>query len=94
MQDVMGTCLSSVAAGGGGGGGQDKDKDDNKVEEEEETVVCKLSDLRTGKLVEAKLPGDRPCVLVKEPGGEVRALSGKCTHYGAPLAKGSYADGR
>ncbi len=49
---------------------------------------------KTGKLLEAKLPGDRSCVLVKESDGSVRALSGKCTHYGAPLAKGSYADGR
>jgi hypothetical protein len=27
-------------------------------------------------------------------GGKVRALSGKCPHYGAPLAKGDLRDGR
>ncbi len=79
----MGTCLSGMAAGGG------------NASSDPGTVVCKLDDLEVGKMKEVKLqPGDRPCVLVREDDGRVRALSGKCTHYGAPLAKGSYSDGK
>lgn len=54
--------------------------------------MCKLDELEVGKLREVKY-GDKPCVVVKEKDGTVRALSGKCTHYGASLATGSYADG-
>lgn len=52
-------------------------------------------DLAVGEIREVKFPGARgqSCVVVKSEKGTIHALSGKCTHYGANLAKGAYADG-
>lgn len=61
-----------------------------------EKVVCKEEDLQIGEIKEVRLgdqKGGAVCVVVKDEEGKVHALSGKCTHYGANLAKGSYANG-
>lgn len=57
-----------------------------------ETIVGKGEDFKEGEIKEVKIE-DKVCVVVKDKSGEFHALSGKCTHYGAPLSKGSYADG-
>merc|ERR1719242_1142907 len=36
--------------------------------------------------------GDKKALLVKEA-GQLYAMGHKCTHYGAPLAKGAYCNG-
>lgn len=56
-----------------------------------ETVVGKDEDFKEGEIKEFKIE-DKVCVVVKHK-NEYHALSGKCTHYGAPLAKGSFANG-
>lgn len=51
----------------------------------------KASDFSDGQMKEVALdPKDdkSPKVLVSKVGGKLYATSSKCTHYGAPLAKG------
>merc|ERR1719346_59722 len=36
---------------------------------------------------------DNKSLLMVKHHGEIRALSSKCTHYGAPLVKGSFCQG-
>ena len=83
----MGACFSNSPSGPVEGG----------VEVVSSDVVCKYDELKVGEIREVKVNSggkDRTCILVKEPSGKIRALSGKCTHFGAPLAKGSYCDGK
>lgn len=56
-----------------------------------EAVVGKVGDFKDGEMKEVDV-GDQKALLVKE-GGEFHAVSHKCTHYGAPLSKGSYSQG-
>ncbi|KAH8550711.1 hypothetical protein BGW37DRAFT_498138 [Umbelopsis sp. PMI_123] len=56
-------------------------------------VVAKETDLKDGELKEVTV-GDKP-VLLSRVKGSYYATSARCTHYGAPLAKGTLAsDGR
>ncbi|KAG2182084.1 hypothetical protein INT43_007011 [Umbelopsis isabellina] len=56
-------------------------------------VVAKEADFKDGEKKEVKV-GEQPILLAKLD-GSFYATSGKCTHYGAPLVKGSLAsDGR
>lgn len=57
-----------------------------------ETVVCKTDDLQNGQMKEVDI-GDQKALLIKD-GGSFYAVGGKCTHYGAPLSKGAYCNGR
>ena len=60
----------------------------------EETTVCHSSDLEVGQMKEFKFDNsEQTCLLIKTGEGKLEALSGKCTHYGASLSKGSYSDG-
>ncbi|RUS78071.1 hypothetical protein EGW08_014151, partial [Elysia chlorotica] len=56
-----------------------------------EAVVCSTGDLDSGQMKEVEV-GEHKVLLVKE-GDQFYALGNKCTHYGAPLSKGSYCDG-
>ncbi|KAK3798334.1 hypothetical protein RRG08_063349 [Elysia crispata] len=56
-----------------------------------EAVVCSTNDLENGQMKEVEV-GEHKVLLVKEK-GQFYALGNKCTHYGAPLSKGSYCDG-
>lgn len=53
-------------------------------------------DLKNGQMQEAEVEGvEEGKVLLAKIKDEVHALSPKCTHYGAPLAKGVLSgDGR
>ncbi len=86
--------MSTIKGAVAGGEGADKAEHGGHHHHHQETEVCNVSDLEVGKLKEVNLSDDRQCVLVKEADGKIRAVSAKCTHYGAPLAKGSYADGK
>jgi nitrite reductase/ring-hydroxylating ferredoxin subunit len=61
-------------------------------EEVFESVVCDVSDLPEGAPKQFKLDGNKPCLVVKHK-GEIHAVSDRCTHYGASLANGAFADG-
>lgn len=54
--------------------------------------VARARDVREGELYPAQV-GDTDLVLVRV-GGELHALHGRCTHYGAPLADGVLSEGR
>lgn len=54
-------------------------------------VVCSTQDLADGQMKEVEV-GENKVLLVKEK-GQFFALGNKCTHYGAPLSKGSYCNG-
>jgi nitrite reductase/ring-hydroxylating ferredoxin subunit/uncharacterized membrane protein len=60
-------------------------------------VVARADALEPGKLVGAEVSVDGgakvPVVLLKQPNGEVLALSGVCSHWGGPLAEGKLVDG-
>lgn len=56
-----------------------------------EGVVCMSDQVEEGKMKEVEMDGYK-VLLIREK-GEVRALSGLCTHYGAPLIKGAYDGG-
>jgi NADPH-dependent 2,4-dienoyl-CoA reductase/sulfur reductase-like enzyme/nitrite reductase/ring-hydroxylating ferredoxin subunit len=49
-------------------------------------VVCKLSEINDGELIEVKV-GETPVLLARVE-GKCYALAAHCTHYGAPLADG------
>ena len=55
----------------------------------EAVVLENGDDLKAEEIKEVSV-GDKSCLLVKTKSGEIKAFSSKCTHYGAPLAKGSY----
>ena len=56
-----------------------------------DVIVCKSQDLEEDQPKEVKLLEQPPtsALLVKH-GGQIHAVSNKCTHYGAPLIKGSF----
>lgn len=54
-----------------------------------EGVVCPSDQVEVGCVKEVDLAGHK-VLLVRSGEGEVRALGASCTHYGAPLVKGSY----
>jgi len=56
-----------------------------------EGVVCQSGQLAEGEMKEVEMDGYK--ILLIRDKGELRALSAKCTHYGAPLIKGSYDGG-
>ena len=58
-----------------------------------ETEVCDVQDLAVGEIKEFTVFGEKQCIVVKDESGSINAVSNKCTHYGANLAKGSYANG-
>jgi len=49
-------------------------------------MIYASADLEEGAMVEVEVHGKQLLLIRKE--GEVRGLSGRCTHYGAPLVKG------
>ena len=53
-----------------------------------DVVAGNDADIADGEMLEVKVDGNA-CLLVKN-GSKYHALSGKCTHYGASLAKGSF----
>ena len=62
-------------------------------------VVCRDADIQEGQMKEVSLAGSgadgKPgpkCLLVRQ-NGSLTALSPKCTHFGAPLIKGSLGEG-
>ncbi|XP_076107886.1 apoptosis-inducing factor 3-like isoform X2 [Mytilus galloprovincialis] len=57
-----------------------------------EAVVCGVDDLKDGEMREVDV-GEGKALLVKE-NGQFYAIGNKCTHYGAPLAKGALNNGR
>ncbi|CAG9839946.1 unnamed protein product [Diabrotica balteata] len=57
-----------------------------------EGVVCKVSDIQENEL-KTFLLGNGEVLLVKQ-NNVISALGSKCTHYGAPLAKGALGNGR
>lgn len=61
-----------------------------KMSEMVEGAVCKVEEVEEGKMIEVDLNGNK--VLVLRHKGKVKALSSKCTHYGAPLVKGSLSE--
>ena len=57
-----------------------------------EGVVCPADQVAVGGVKEVELAGHK-VLLVRSEEGEVRAVGASCTHYGAPLVKGSYDGG-
>ncbi|MGE3839060.1 MAG: FAD-dependent oxidoreductase [Hyphomonadaceae bacterium] len=55
------------------------------------TLGAPLSDVPEGGVLQGRV-GDQSVLAFRE-GGEVSVVSAKCTHYGAPLAKGLVGDG-
>lgn len=55
-----------------------------------DAVAGKTNDIDEGQMKEVKLSPDVSVLLVKNK-GKISALGNKCTHYGAPLAKGSFS---
>jgi len=58
--------------------------------EEVEAVVCAGDQVQEGAMKEVEVEGHK--VLVLRQQGELRAFSGTCTHYGAPLVRGALGD--
>ncbi len=61
-----------------------------------EKIVCKNDDLAEGEMKEIQMndENEKPpmsVILVKHK-GQISAIGNKCTHYGAPLIKGSYSN--
>ena len=56
-----------------------------------EEVVCRAEEVEEGGTKEVELEGEK--LLLVRQDGLLTALSGKCTHYGAPLVKGSFGEG-
>jgi apoptosis-inducing factor 3 len=57
-----------------------------------ERTVGHVDDVKDGEMKEVAI-GDTPVLLVRT-GGEYRAFSARCPHYGAPLVEGLLSDGR
>ncbi|CAE1299829.1 AIFM3 [Acanthosepion pharaonis] len=59
--------------------------------DEVEIVVGNVNDLERGKIKEIEI-GNEKALIVKDDG--IFAFGSKCTHYGLPLSKGAYCNGR
>lgn len=59
--------------------------------DEVEVVVGNVNDLELGKIKEIEI-GNEKALIVKDDG--IFAFGSKCTHYGLPLSKGAYCNGR
>uniref|UniRef100_A0A915IHN7 Rieske domain-containing protein n=1 Tax=Romanomermis culicivorax TaxID=13658 RepID=A0A915IHN7_ROMCU len=55
-------------------------------------LLCKENDLANGQMKEYEVEQHGKILLVKD-NDKFFALGAKCTHYGAPLAKGAYCNG-
>jgi len=62
------------------------------MDEYYEAVVCQDDEIKEGQMKEVQLADKVGCLLVRQ-NGELSALSNKCTHFGAPLIKGSLGEG-
>ena len=60
-------------------------------EEMVEAYACRVDDMQDGEMKEISV-GNYKALLVRDQ-GEYSAIGPKCTHYGAPLAKGSLKNG-
>ncbi|XP_028400310.1 apoptosis-inducing factor 3-like isoform X2 [Dendronephthya gigantea] len=58
-----------------------------------ETVACKVDDMKDGEMRQIDIGDGGHALLVRE-NGAYTAVGYKCTHYGAPLIKGSLMNGR
>jgi len=61
--------------------------------EKVEQYVCDVNDMCDGEMKEVCFEGIGKALLVRS-GGEFSAIGAKCTHFGAPLVKGSLRNGR
>lgn len=61
--------------------------------EKVEAVVCNADELKSGEMKEVDVGGVGTALLVRE-GENYYAIGPKCSHYGAPLAKGVLCNGR
>jgi len=57
-----------------------------------EAVVAKVSDLQNGEMKEVVVSDNLKVLLVKE-NDQYKAVGNRCTHYGAPLKTGVFANG-
>ncbi|KAL5017385.1 hypothetical protein ScPMuIL_006974 [Solemya velum] len=57
-----------------------------------EVEACSVNDMTNGEMREVEI-GEGKALLVKEK-EQFYAVGAKCTHYGAPLVKGAFSDGR
>jgi len=58
-----------------------------------EAVVCNEEDLKPGEMKEVDVGGEGTALLVRDASGYY-AIGPKCSHYGAPLVKGAFSNGR
>jgi NADPH-dependent 2,4-dienoyl-CoA reductase/sulfur reductase-like enzyme/nitrite reductase/ring-hydroxylating ferredoxin subunit len=58
-----------------------------------DVITCNVDDLSDGQMKEVEVPENKKILVVRDH-GQIYALSSKCTHYGAPLAKGALCNGR
>lgn len=61
--------------------------------DELQITACNSSELRNGDIREVSF-GEHGTALVVKCNDKISAIGSKCTHYGAPLAKGSLINGR
>nr|XP_039267040.1 apoptosis-inducing factor 3-like [Styela clava] len=61
-----------------------------------EAVVCNMKDLPEKQefMKEVDVGSSGKCLLILNKNGDLTALGHKCTHYGAPLARGALNNGR
>lgn len=59
-----------------------------------ENVVCKKDDIPENGMKEVDIGWENEKVLLVKQKGTIYAVGTKCSHYGAPLVKGSLGDGR
>ncbi|XP_066929188.1 apoptosis-inducing factor 3-like [Clytia hemisphaerica] len=57
-----------------------------------EQEVCNESDVSEGQMKQVEFGSGK--ILLSKYNGQISAVSGKCTHYGAPLITGAYKDGK
>ena len=63
----------------------------NSKEEMVEAYACRVDEMQDGDMREVPI-GNVKALLVRDQ-GEFKAIGPKCTHYGAPLVKGSLRNG-
>jgi len=68
------------------------DETDSKEGQILNVTACNVDELRDGEMREVAV-GDGKVLLVKEAGA-FHAIGAKCTHFGAPLSKGAFCNGR
>ena len=56
-----------------------------------EQFVCNVNDMKDGEMREVEFP-DGKALLLRGSGGDFSAIGAKCTHFGAPLVKGSFSN--